>query len=95
MLLISKIAPANMKHHHHDVPAETSRRIALETNSITDSYETENAAAALTMQKQRQPKLENHESFLICPGRQAVKLSPAMNHGSVSIKILCRIFLSQ
>lgn len=84
---IMRTAPLNsVKHHHHhhsDVATETVRKIALETNSITDSYETDAAAAAMTMQRQR--NMDNHESFLICPGRQAVKLSSTTHHDSVSL----------
>lgn len=44
----------------------------METNTITDSYETQ------------QKHLENHESFLVCPGKQPVKI--AANY-AVSIHI--------
>lgn len=46
----------------HELPYDHSQRIALETNLITDSYDTP-------------PKrLENHESYLVCPGKQTVKI---------------------
>jgi hypothetical protein len=52
---------------------EHSQRIALETNTIDDSYES-----------QQRGKLPNHESFIVCPGKHPIKI--ASNHG-VSIHI--------
>lgn len=56
----------------HEIPFDHSQRIALETNSITDSYETQPS------------NMDNHESFLVCPGKQPIKI--AANY-AVSIHI--------
>ncbi|CRK94788.1 CLUMA_CG008282, isoform A [Clunio marinus] len=46
----------------HETPFDHSQRIALETNTITDSYE---APAK---------HLENHDSYLICSGKPPIKI---------------------
>lgn len=56
----------------HEIPFDHSQRIALETNTITDSYETQAS------------HLPNHESFLICPGKRPIKVG---SNYAVSIHI--------
>lgn len=56
----------------YEIQFDHSQRIALETNTITDSYETQSK------------HLDNHESFLVCPGKQPIKI--AANY-AVSIHI--------
>lgn len=72
----------------HEMPSEQSRRIALETNSIIDSYDNKNAGKATSMPRHHhhhQP-MENHESFLVCPGKHPQKVPPS-ELGSVSIRL--------
>lgn len=47
----------------HELPVDHGQRIALETNLISDTYEEAPVR-----------HLENHESFLVCPGKQPVKI---------------------
>lgn len=56
----------------HEIPFDHSQRIALETNTITDSYESQGK------------HLHNHESFLMCPGKQPIKVG---SNYAVSIHI--------
>jgi hypothetical protein len=63
-----------------------SRRIALETNSISDSYDDQNVVVGRNRHHHQQT-LENHESFLVCPGKHPVKVS-AEDIGSVSIRVV-------
>lgn len=56
----------------HEIPFDHSQRVALETNTIKDSYETE------------AKQMYNHESFLMCPGKQPIKVG---SNYAVSIHI--------
>lgn len=80
---------------HEIIPAamveQQSRRIALETNSISDSYDDKKVEVTRNRNRhhpnQHPQTLENHESFLVCPGKNPVKVS-SDEIGSVSIRVI-------
>lgn len=62
----------------HEIPYE--QKIALETNLITDSYDGP------------AKHFENHESFVVCPGKQPIKIGA---NYPVSIHIYFHNFVSR
>lgn len=52
----------------HEIPIIHQQKIALETNTIVDTYERSPA------QKRRHEHLANHESYMMCPYKQPIKI---------------------